>query len=42
MTVVRHADPAAFLAAAVPVTARNPAIATFAGAWNSLRSPSSS
>lgn len=33
MTVVRHADPAAFLAAAVPVTARNPAIAAFAGAW---------
>jgi predicted GNAT family acetyltransferase len=33
MTVFRHADPAAFLAAAAPVTARNPAIAAFAGAW---------
>ena len=33
MTVFRHADPAAFLAAAAPVTARNPAVAAFADAW---------
>ena len=33
MTVFRHADPAAFLAAAAPVTARDPAIAAFADAW---------
>jgi ribosomal protein S18 acetylase RimI-like enzyme len=33
MTVFRHADPAAFLAAAAPVTSRNPAVAAFADAW---------
>ena len=33
MTVVRHTDPDAFLAAAEPLLARNPAVRAFATAW---------